>query len=421
MGMDKKIINKTTGYKNIIVYVFVAIIFTFLLIAMFNENTNSLNVKSERLKTFKISKQEFQEYIPVRGNILPLKTIYLDAIEGGRVEEIFVKSGTILKKDDPILRLENSNLLMDIMYREAEFYEQSNNLRNTRLLYEQNLLKLKNDLIEYEYQFNNNKRAYERNKLLNNQKFISDEEFEASKNNYNYIKKKLELTKESQRVDSIFRIQQIKQLEISLNRMESNLKFVKRKLDNLIIRSPIDGQLSAMNIELGEFVAKSSRIGQVDKIDKFKIQAPVDEHFLPRINIGNIGSFTFDNKSFKIKISKIYPEIRGDGSFLVDFDLGDNDIDGLRRGQSQDIRLELGNPSKTKLIARGGFYNQTGGNWVYVMNKEKTKAKKRKIKIGRQNPEYFELKEGLEIGEEVIISSYANYNEAEILNIKKFE
>jgi len=419
--MDKKITNKSLGYKNFIVYSFIAIIFTFLLITMFNENSNSLNVKTERLKIYKIVKNDFQEYIPVRGIVSPLKTIYLDAIEGGRVEEIFVKSGSILKKDDPILRLENSNLLMDIMYREAEFYEQSNNLRNTRLLYEQNLLKLKNDLIEYEYQFNNNKRAYERNKLLNNQMFISDEEFETSKNNFNYIKKKLELTKESQRVDSIFRIQQIKQLEISLKRMEFNLNFVKRKLDNLIIRSPINGQLSAMNIELGEFISKSSRIGQVDKIDKFKIQAPVDEHFLPRISIGNIGSFRFNNKGFKIKISKIYPEIRADGSFLVDFDLGKNDIMGLRRGQSQDIKLELGNPIKTKLIAKGGFYNQTGGNWVYVLNKEKTEARKRKIKIGRQNPEYFELKEGLDIGEEVIISSYDNYNHVEVLNINKME
>lgn len=372
-----------------------------------------LKVKEDRLRIFTVKEDEFREFISVRGNVLPINTIYLDAVEGGTVEEIYVEDGTMVDSGDAILRLDNANLLMDIMYREAEFYEQQNNLRNTRLSFEQNKLKLKNDIIDFKYQLENNRRIYKRNIALFENEHISEEEFLKSKNDFEYSKNKIELTLESQKMDSIFRRSQITQLERSLSRMEENLEFVKRKLENLLVRSPVSGQLTSLNAEVGQSKVQGSRLGQIDIIKSYKIQAPIDEYYINQVAIGKKGTFKVNGKVYEAEITKIYPQI-SNGTFNVDFKI-DKTIEDIRRGQTVMIELELSDASNSLLVSRDGFYNETGGKWIFKLNDDEKIAIKQDISLGRQNPDFFEVKTGLKEGDKVIVSSYSNIKNYEIL------
>lgn len=413
--MDKVINKKKFGIKKLVQLSVLAIISTSLIFAYMTGNSeSSIKLKRERLKIYKVKEGNFSEYISIRGNVLPANTIYLDAVEGGNVEEIYVEDGEMIDSGDAILRLDNANLLMDIMNREAEFYEQQNNLRNTRLSLEQNKLKLKNDLIEFSYQLENNRRIFERNKKLFVKNHISEEEYLASQNNYDYMLNKLNITLESQKMDSLFRISQINQLEASLNRMENNLAFVKTKLEKLVVKAPISGQLSSLNAEIGQSKAQGSRLGQIDVISEFKIQAGVDEYYIGKIKIGQQGKFKVGDSTYIAVVNKIYPQVAG-GTFNVDFKI-DKDISGIRRGQTIMIDLELSDSDIALLVERNGFYNETGGNWIFKV--EGNEAYKVDISLGRQNPKYFEIKDGLKTGDQVIVSSYTNYKEYEILKLR---
>jgi len=413
--MDRMIEKKKWSLRKIITYslsgLFAMIIIYNLL---FGDTSSKLNVETKKITISTVSKGPFKEYIPITGNIIPIKTVYLDAVEGGRVEKIFLEAGTMVEQGDEILQLENTNLLMDIMFREAELFEHSNNLRNTRLAMEQNRLNLKSELINLDFQKKMLERDFKRKEELLKENLISLLEFEECQDQYDYNLKKRQLAIESYNQDSLFRETQIQQLEASLSRMQKNLALVKTKLENLTIRAPISGQLTSLNAEIGESKSRGERLGQVDVLEGFKVRAAVDEYHLPRIERGLEGEFDFAGRTHKIIVDKIYPEIR-DGRFNIDLIFGDSEPEGLRRGLTSHIRLELGNLNEAILLPRGGFYQKTGGQWVYVLDKSSDFASKRDIRLGMQNPQMFEVLEGLEPGEKVITSSYDGFGDNDIL------
>lgn len=416
--MDRKIEKKKWTLKKISVYSLSGI-FLFLIIynLVFGDRSSKLNVESQKITVSTVTRGAFQEYIPVTGAVIPIKTVYLDGIEGGRVGQKFVEAGTMVNEGDPLLELENTNLLLDIMFREAEFFQASNNLRNTRLAMEQNKLQLQGNLIELDYQMKRLERLYKRNKELLKNNLISKEEYEQSKDEYEYNVKRKSLAIKSYKQDSLFRNVQIGQLEASLKRMQKNLEISKKKLDDLVVRAPISGQLTSLNAEIGESKSPGERLGQVDVLDGFKVRAGIDEHYLPRIATGQKGEFDFAGKTYKLIIKKVYPEIR-DGRFDIDLEFKGEEPSGIRRGQTVHIRLELGDLSEAVLLARGGFYQKTGGQWVFVVNDNDEYAVKRKIRLGRQNPQMFEVLEGLEPGDRVITSSYDSFGDNEKLVLK---
>ncbi len=417
--MDRKIEKKKWPPKRIAAFslggAFLAVlIYSFV----FGDNRSTLNVDSERVTISTVTKGPFQEFIPVTGTVIPIKTVYLDAVEGGRVEKIFVEAGSFVKKGDKILQLENTDLLLDIMFREAELFQQSNNLRNTRLAMQQNRLRLKTQLAELDYQLQRLSRLYRRNKALLRKNLISQQEFEQVKDEYDYRVKARQLAMESFEQDSVFRRTQVKQLEASLQRMQSNLRVIRKKYESLTIRAPVSGQLTSLHAEFaGEIKSPGERLGQIDVLEGFKVRAGIDEYYLPRINIGQYGEFDFAGKTYRLTTKKVYPEIR-DGRFDVDLEFVGEEPQGLRRGQTLHIRLELGKLTEAVLLPRGGFYQTTGGQWVFVVNPSGAFATRRRIRLGRQNPQVFEVLEGLQPGEKVITSSYASFADMDKLILK---
>jgi HlyD family secretion protein len=364
-----------------------------------------------------VTKGEFQEFIPIIGNVMPIVTVYLDAIEGGRVEEKYLEAGALVKEGDKILRFGNTDLLLNIMWREAEFFEQSNNLRNTRLLMEQSRLNLMRQLNELEFQIKTQKRIYERQKELADKNLVARQEYEQAKDQYEYYLKQKELSVETFKQDSLFRHIQIEQLQSSLNRMQANLDVVKQKLESLTLHAPISGLLTSLNAEIGESKRPGERLGQIDVLDSFKVRAGIDEYYIARVEIGRTGSGDLSGEPYNLIVKKIYPEVR-EGRFEVDLYFVVGTPTGIRRGQTLHIRLNLGDLKEAILLTKGGFYQRTGGQWVYVLDKSEGFAYKRKIRIGQQNTQVYEILEGLEPGEKVITSSYDNFGDKDKLILK---
>jgi HlyD family secretion protein len=418
MGMDKPIEKKKWPLKRIITYSIIGIVV--LLVGyqiIFKSGASSLNVKAERTTISKVEQGPFQEYIPVIGIVRPQYSEYLSAVEGGRVEKLYVEAGAMVKKGDEILKLSNTNLLMSLLNNEAMINRASNDLRATRLQLEQNRLALESQRADADYYLIRIKRRFERYKVLYKEKMISKQEFDDFKDEYEYQKKKRELTIETQEKDLKFREQQVKQLENSVNRMQENLELVKQQLENLTIRAPISGHLTALDAEVGQSKSPGQRLGQIDKLEGFKVRAEIDEHYINRIEKGRTGRFDFSGKTYEMEVAKVFPEVK-DGKFEVDLEFTGQEALGIRRGQSIHLRLELSEASKAILLARGGFYQTTGGNWVYVLDKSREFAIKRSIRLGRQNPQYFEVLEGLNPGEEVITSSYEHFGNMDRLVLK---
>lgn len=418
MGMDRKIEKKKWPPKRIAglaaVGLFVILV---LYVFLFRLSKSTLNVKTERITISTVTRGPFQEFIPIMGNVLPINTFYLNAVEGGRVEEIYLEAGTLVKEGEGILKLANTNLLLDIMWREAELFQQSNNLRNTRLSMEQYRLRLNQDLAEVNNQLRQQKRTYERYTELVKDNLISKHEYELAQDQYEYLIKKKELTIESQRNDLEFRRGQIDALEASLQRMQDNLEIVKQKQDNLTIKAPVSGHLTALNAEIGQSKSPGQPLGQIDVLEGFKVRAAIDEHYIARIETGRTGEFDFAGKSYGLVVKKIYPEVI-EGRFEVDMEFVDAGPEGITRGQTLHIRLELGDISEAILLPRGGFYQTTGGNWAYVVDESENVATKRKIRLGRQNPQVFEVLEGLGPGDRVITSSYESFGNMDRLVLK---
>jgi HlyD family secretion protein len=402
--------NKLTSKRIIGILLAGAFIVFCIKLFVFGDYSAKLNVKTERITISTVREGLFQEYIPVIGTVVPKKTIYLDAIEGGSVEKVYIEAGSFVKKGEKILTLANTDLLLDIMNREAEFFQLTNDLRNARLVMEQNRLALRSELLELDYQINKLRRTYESEQALIKNKIIPSQQYENTKSEYKYLCNKKEITLKTFEQDSLFRENQIQQIENSLKRMDANLKIVKQKLEDLTIKSPITGHLTALNAEIGESKKRGERLGQIDVLEGFKILVPVDEHYIARINIGQQGEFTFDEKSYQLSIAKIYPEVI-DGRFEIDMAFNGYQPEGIRRGQTLHIRLELGNLSTAILLPQGGFYQKTGGQWIYLLDDSGEFAIKRKINLGRQNPEVYEVLAGLKVGEKVITSSYDNFGD----------
>lgn len=417
--MDRKIEKKKWPPKKIVTYMGVVLLTVFIIYQLFfSDKSSRLKVNQDRIVVSTVYNGEFQEFIPVIGTVIPIKTIYLDAVEGGTVEQIYLEAGSFVNQGDPILKLTNTNLLLDIMYREAELFQQSNNLRNTRLAMEQNALIIKGQLIDLKFEIKKTARDYKNQKSLVDQNLIAVQEFETTRDEYEYLNDKLALTLQSYHQDSVFREIQMDQLEASLVRMETNLEIVKQNMGNLILKAPVSGQLTSRNAEIGESKTKGERLGQIDVLDGFKLLIAVDEYYISKISIGQKGTFTFDGKKHELRIGKVYPEVLN-GRFEVDMEFVSEEPEGIRRGQSQHIRLELGDPGEGLLLARGGFFQKTGGQWVFLVDESEEYAVKQPIRLGRQNTEVFEVLEGLNPGDKVITSSYELFGEVEKLILSK--
>ena len=376
-----------------------------------------LNVRAERLRVATVVRGDFQEYVPFTGTVVPVSTYYLDAVEGGRVDTVYLEAGTYVEKGDRILELVNTSLLMDVMYREAEIFQQSNNLRNTRLSMERQSLEMQRQLLELEHEIRTQRRIVESNISLAEKNLISSREFEESKDELHYLERKLELTRETQRQDSAFRVTQIEQLEASLERMEENLDLVKKNMENLVIKAPASGHLTSLNAEVGESKKRGERLGQIDILEGFKVRLPIDEYYISRITTGLGGTFGFSGKTYRVRIAKIYPEVVA-GRFEVDMEFEGAEPRGIRRGQTLRIKLELGDLSEALMLETGAFFASTGGRWVYVLDESSKTARRRTVHLGRQNIEYIEVLGGLEPGERVIVSAYDSFGKAEKLVLK---
>ncbi len=386
--------------------------------ALSSKSGDSLKISDRRVRISTVEQGEFQEFIPLNGSVVPIRTYYLDAIEGGRVENRYIEAGTFVTKGDKILSLANTNLLLDIMYREAELFQQSNNLRNTKLAMEQNRLTLQSQLLDLDYQIRQSKRVYTRNAKLADKKMIPTEEYEETYDNYQFLVKKRDLTLQSFEQDSIYREVQVEQLESGLQRMQDNMEIVKQNLDNLVITAPVSGQLTSLNAEIGQAKVRGERLGQIDILDGFKISTPVDEHFITRVNLDQSGHFMIDDIDYRVTLTKIYPEVLN-GQFRVELEFQNETPKDIRRGQTVRFRLELGNPKEALLLNRGGFFQDTGGQWAYVLDEGDQSASKRAIKLGRQNQDYYEVLEGLDEGDRVITSSYGQFGDYEQLDFTK--
>ncbi|PZX55611.1 efflux RND transporter periplasmic adaptor subunit [Algoriphagus chordae] len=415
--MDRKIAKKTWTPKRIAWIVGGVILVAGIIYQIgYADHRSTMNVEKDRLSIATVSKGEFTDYILVSGQIEPAQTFFLDAVEGGMVAEIVRESGAVVEVGDTILIMANSNLQLDVMQRETMLYEQINNLRQTRLFLDQNDLSQQGQLAEIDYQISLLQPQYKRFKELHEKKLVSDREFEEVAEQYEYNLKRKELTYKSYKSDSIARSYQLAQLRQSESRMNASLNGVGQILNGLVIKAPIAGQLAMEQIEVGQAINSGERYGQIDVQDEFKVRVPIDELYLPRIGRGLKGKFTLSGVDHELEIMKIYPTITN-GRFEVDMKFTGDSPQGIRRGQSVRIRLQLSDSEQSLLLPTGGFFKDTGGNWVFVINSDGN-AEKRSIRLGNKNPEFYEVLEGLVEGEKVIISGYENFGKNEILDLK---
>ena len=378
---------------------------------------SKLNVDLERITVSEIKEGVFQENIPVSGIVMPITTIYLDALEGGRVDEIFVEDGAIMKKGEPILRLSNTDLELSLVNQETSVYNLLTQMQISQNAASQNTINKINRLTDVENALVEADRMYQLNKILLAENAIGKQEFQESENNYNYQKQRLELAREILKQDSISTRQEASQKKNSLQRTQSALNLMRKKVGDLVVRAPVDGQLTSLDAEIGQSKNKGQRLGQVDVLSGFKVRADIDEHYISRIYTGQEGIFTFDGKDYTLVIKKVYTQVTN-GRFQVDM-LFKEKVEGIRRGQSLQIRLALSDEKQAVLVPKGGFFQKTGGNWIFKLNKDETLAYKVDIQLGTKNTEYYEVLEGLNPGDKVITSSYDNFGDKEELILKE--
>jgi HlyD family secretion protein len=379
---------------------------------------SKLNVDSERLTVSEVTKGPFQEFIPVNGVVLPVTTIYLDASEGGRVEEKFVDDGTVVKKGQPILRLSNTDLLMTMMSQQNTVYNTITQIQINNNAAQQNTVSKLNQVADVESLFNEAERVYLLNKKLYDEKVIGFQDFKKAENDYNYYSKKKKLTQQILKQDSISRTQQAEQDKRSYKGSQEALVLMKQKVDELTVRSPIAGQLTSLDAEIGQNKHQGERLGQIDVLSGFKVRVDIDEHYIARIYNGLKGDFTFAEKTYKLKIFKVFTQVVG-GKFQVDMQFDGTVPAGIRRGQTLQIRLALSDEKQVIRLPRGSFYQQTGGNWIFIVSNDGKKAYKTDIQLGSQNPDYYEVLQGLKPGDKVITSNYENYGAVQELVLKK--
>ncbi len=405
-AMDRIIEKKKWPPRKIAMLAAIVLFAAFLVHLVFFRDTSSrLYVDSDRISIATVQSGRFQEFIPVDGVVQPLVTIYLDAVFGGRVEEIFIRDGAIVEEGDKILRLSNLTMEMQYIQQENHALEVLNNYQNTHLMLEQNKFTLERQLTEIDYQLEMAAVNFERKREFYREGVISSEEFENAERDYRFALRRHDIAVRTMRHDSLYTITQLASIRESIDRMQENIRMLNRNLDNLVIRAPITGQLSSFNSERGETKMAGENLGQIDVLDGFKLRARIDERYVNRTYIGQNAEFDYAGQTYKLEISKIYSNITS-GAFEVDMHFINGEPQGIRRGQTLQLRLQFSGVADALIIPRGGFYQETGGNWIYVLDPSGTQATKRRIRVGRQNIHHYEIMEGLEPGEQVIVSSY---------------
>jgi HlyD family secretion protein len=384
----------------------------------FTSGKSRLNVDTERITISEIKKGPFKEFIPVNGVVMPLTTIYLDAVEGGRVEEKFVEDGAVMKKGDPILKLSNTDLELSLVNQETSVFNLLTQMQISRNAAQQNTIGKLTQMTDVDNSLKEAERIYKLDKHLYEQKVIGAQEYRQAENTYNYQLQKKKLTDQILRQDSVSVKQELDQSKQSFDRTQNALQVMRKKVGDLIVRSPIDGQLTSLDAEIGQNKNKGERLGQIDVLNGYKVRVDIDEHYLSRIYTGLMGEFSFAGKDYKLKIKKVFSQITN-GRFQVDMEFEGAVPQGIRRGQTLQIGLALSDETQAVLLAKGGFYQQTGGNWIFKVSDNGSTAYKIDIQLGRQNPDYYEVLQGLKPGDKVVTSSYENYGTMQELVLKK--
>lgn len=414
--MDRKI-EKKTGFaaifqKKNIKFVFIAAFVAFVLWLVLRDNSSSVRIDARTITISTVNEGEFNDYIRVNGQVQPISTVQISPLEGGVVQEIITEEGSSVKKGDVIIVLSNPNLDLQILNSEAELAEKENILRNTLISMEQQKLSVEQERLQYNLDVRRQRRAFEQNEALYRDSLISREVYLQAKENYELACDKLQLILNRQKQDSLYRSVEVERMQESLENMRRNMQMIRQRKDNLTVKAPIDGELGLLDAVLGQNISSGMKIGQINDLSNYKIEAQIDEHYIDRVTAGLDATFDRNGEQYTASLRKVYPEVR-DGRFKADFKLTGARPDNIRAGQTYYLNLQLGQAVSSILIPRGAFYQKTGGNWIFVVDGDK--AYRRDIKIGRQNPNYYEVTQGLNPGEKVITSSYDKFGDAEVL------
>ena len=407
--MDRAIKKKKWTTKRILTIGAILAFLVFLVYIFFVRDKQSrLYVNQDQLSIAAVLEDKFQEFIPVDGVVFPKNTVYIDAVTGGIVEAVYVEDGAILKKGEPILKLMNANMELSTMEQETRMLDAINNLQNTKIQLEQSRFIREKEIANLTYQLQQAEIDYERKKKLFKNQVIAIKEWEDAERNYKGLKRQLDLSKELQKLDSIFAYSQIYQINQSINRMGNNLELLRKTIESLNIKAPADGKLSSFSAEIGELKQAGEHLGQIDMMDGYKLKARIDERYISRVFVGQEAEFDFNKKTYKLRINKIYTDVVG-GTFEIDLLFDDDYPSAIKRGQTLQLRVIFSSAQDAIIVKRGGFFQETGGNWIYVVDPSGSFAQKREISIGRQNTRYYEVKGGLDPGEKVIVSSYKSF------------
>ncbi len=391
-----------------------AVVLIFIVYLVVRPNEKTLRIDRDTITVGSVQKSEFNDYIRVNGQVKPMVTIQLSPLEGGIVKEILIEEGSVVKAGDPILILGNDKLDLEILNSEAELAEKENILRNTMIQMEQQKLTVRQDEMTLAMEVKRNRRAYEQQKTLYEEKLVAREEYLKAQEDYELSEQKYKLVKERAFQDSLYRSVEIKQMEESLDNMRRNMTMIRGRKANLTVKAPIDGELGLLEAVLGQHIPAGTMIGQINSVGSYRIESKIDEHYIDRVIPGLAASFERQGETFEAQVRKVYPEVR-EGKFQADFKFTGEQPENIRTGQTYYLNLQLGQPGEAVLIPRGTFYQKTGGKWIYVLSEDGGRAVKRPIRIGRQNPQFYEVLEGLNPGESVITSSYDNFGDSDVI------
>ena len=384
---------------------------------VFAGHESTFRVSKDELTISEVRQAEFKDYVRTNGRVLPIQVVQISPEEGGIVREKVVEEGTHVKKGDVIVRLSNSNLDLQILNAEAELAEKQNLLRNTQVTMQQDRLNNQTEQAQLDMDTQRKQRTYEQNKRLYQEKLISKEVYLQSQEDYQLSAKKRSLVSQRLKQDSIYRTVQMDQMEDNLQNMRKNVVLIRQRKDKLEVRSAIDGELGLLDVVLGQSISPGQKIGQLNDLSDYKVQASIDEHYIDRVRQGLIATFTRGERQYQLQVRKVYPEVR-EGKFRCDFIFRGERPENIRTGQTYYIDLELGQPEQAVIIPRSTFFQTTGGQWIFVLDKSGTKAYRRPIRVGRQNPQHYEILEGLELGERVVTSGYEAFKDNKVLVIK---
>ncbi|MBE6186021.1 MAG: efflux RND transporter periplasmic adaptor subunit [Alistipes sp.] len=404
--------------KKNIPYAVVGLFVMFIVAMLLRDGRSTLRVDAQMLSISEVRQAEFNDYVRLTGSVQPITTVQLSPLEAGIVERIVAEEGEQVKRGDVIVELSNNNLSMQILQSEADLAEKQNILRNTLISMEQQRLTLRQEQLQLDLEVQRKRRTFEQNDELYRNNLLARETWLQSKEDYELSLRRRELIMERQRQDSLYRTNQVVQMESDLNSMSRNMQLIRQRVDNLKVKAPIDGEVGMLDVVLGQSISSGASIGQVNDLSAFKVTAQIDEHYIDRIVRGLTASFERQDHNYQMTLSKVYPEVR-EGQFRADFIFSGDIPDNIRSGQTYYMNLQLGQSSDALLIPRGAFYQTTGGAWVYVLDASGERAYRRMIRIGRQNPQYYEVVEGLQAGERVITSGYENFGTNEVLILKK--